>query len=119
LTFKILKNDLSAVLHTNVVRSAADPLHRNKRVTVKSDVQELLEKLGTIPGTLKHSDNQPKQRSRKPDEVSNRTRSKTSNIDQNVGDRARSKVHALSFSCIQDNFFPSYDAIYFQDNRKE
>jgi hypothetical protein len=99
--------------------SAADPLHRNKKVTLKSDVQELLEKLGTTPVTLKHSDNHPKQRSRKPDEVSNRTRSKTGNVDQSVGDRTRSKVHALSFSRIQDNFFPSYDAMNFEDKRKE
>jgi hypothetical protein len=37
LTFKILKDDLSAVLHRSVVRSAADPLHRNKRVTFKPE----------------------------------------------------------------------------------
>ena len=30
LTFKILKNDLSTVLHRSVVRSAADPGHLNK-----------------------------------------------------------------------------------------
>jgi hypothetical protein len=32
LTFKILKNDLVKVLHRNVVRSAADASHRNRRV---------------------------------------------------------------------------------------
>jgi hypothetical protein len=42
LTFKILKNDLVTVLHRSVVRSAADVSHRNKRVTIKSDVQESL-----------------------------------------------------------------------------
>jgi hypothetical protein len=40
LTFKILKNDLVTVLHRSVVRSAADTIHRNKRVSFKSDVQE-------------------------------------------------------------------------------
>jgi hypothetical protein len=38
LTLKILKNILSTVLHKSVVRSVADPTHRNKRVTFKSDV---------------------------------------------------------------------------------
>jgi hypothetical protein len=47
LTFKILKDDLSTVLHRSVVRSAADPAHRNKRVTFKSDIQETLDKLNT------------------------------------------------------------------------
>jgi hypothetical protein len=42
LTFKILKNDLVTVLHTIVVRSVADASHRNRRVSFKSDVQELL-----------------------------------------------------------------------------
>jgi hypothetical protein len=63
LTFKILKNDLSTVLNRSVVRSAADPLHRNKRVTFKPDTQEVLEKLDTIPGATSRNDNQPKQRS--------------------------------------------------------
>jgi hypothetical protein len=40
LTFKILKNDLVTVLHRSVVISAADASHRNKRVSIKSDVQE-------------------------------------------------------------------------------
>jgi hypothetical protein len=30
LTFKILKNDLSIILHRNVVRSVADANHQNK-----------------------------------------------------------------------------------------
>jgi hypothetical protein len=77
LTFKILKNYLRTVLHRSVIRSAADPTHRNKRVTFKSDVEETLDKLDTIPNTLRPYDNHPKQRSRKPnDEVSNRTWSK-------------------------------------------
>jgi hypothetical protein len=62
LTFKILKNDLSGILHRSDVRSAADPLHRNKRVTFKPDTQEILEKLDTIPGATIQSKNQPKQR---------------------------------------------------------
>jgi hypothetical protein len=57
LTFKILKNDLSTVSHRSVVRSAADPIHRNKRVTFKPDTQEVLEKLDTIPGATTRKDN--------------------------------------------------------------
>jgi hypothetical protein len=118
LTFKILKNDLSAVLHRNVVRLAADPTHRNKRVTFKPDTQEDLEKLDTIPGVAIHSDNQPKQRSRKSnDDISNRTRSKAGNIDQNVGDRTRSKIQCIHNSGFQGNVFPLYDAVKLKTRR--
>jgi hypothetical protein len=47
LTFKILKNDLVTVLHTSVVRSAADASHRNRRVSIKSNLQESLKLLDT------------------------------------------------------------------------
>jgi hypothetical protein len=119
LTFKILKNGLSIVLHRSVVRSTADHKHRNERVTLNPDVQETLDKLDTIPVSVRPSDNQPKHGSRRPnDEVCNRTRSTTGCIDQNVGDRTRSKVHAMSFSRIHGNFFPLYDEIKFEDNKK-
>jgi hypothetical protein len=49
LTFKILKNDLVTVLHRSVVRSAADASHRNRRVSLNSDVQESLKLLVTKP----------------------------------------------------------------------
>jgi hypothetical protein len=49
LTLKILKNDLVTVLHRSVVRSAADASHRNRRVSLKSDVQESLKLLDTYP----------------------------------------------------------------------
>jgi hypothetical protein len=38
---------LVTVLHRNVVRSAADASHQNKRASFKSDVQESLKLLGT------------------------------------------------------------------------
>jgi hypothetical protein len=38
LTFKILEKDLVTVLHRSVVRSAEDSSHRNRRVSLKSDV---------------------------------------------------------------------------------
>jgi hypothetical protein len=76
LTFKILKADLRAVLHKIVVRSAADPTHRNKHATFKSDVQETLDKLDIRPSALFHRKTESKQRARKQsDDVSTRTRS--------------------------------------------
>jgi hypothetical protein len=65
LTFKILKNDLSTVLHRSVVRSAAEPTRRYKRVTYKSDIQETLDKLDTRPSALFPRNTESKQRSRK------------------------------------------------------
>jgi hypothetical protein len=52
LTFKILKNDISTVLHRSVVRSAADANHRNKRVSFKPDVQEMINRLDVMPSSL-------------------------------------------------------------------
>jgi hypothetical protein len=34
LPFKILKNDLTTVMHRSGVRSAGDPNHRNKQITL-------------------------------------------------------------------------------------
>jgi hypothetical protein len=120
LTFKILKNDLSAVLRRSVVRSAADPMHRNKRVTFKPDTQEVLEILYTIHGPTIYSNNQPKQRSRQSnDDVSNRTRSKVGNMNQNTGDRVRSKKQLIQNSVLQGNIFPLYDAVKFEDKMRE
>jgi hypothetical protein len=120
LTFKILNNDLSGVLHRSVVRSVADPIHRNKRVTFKPDTQEVLEKLDTITGATTRNDNQSKQRSRKSnDDVFIRTRSKSRNMNQNIGDRTRSKLQLIQKSGHQSNIFPLHDAVKFEDNRRE
>jgi hypothetical protein len=87
LKFKILKDNLSTVLHRSIVRSAADPMHRNKRVPFKPDTQKVLEKLDTIPGATIHNNKQPKQGSRSSSvDVSNGTRSKAGNMNQNIGD---------------------------------
>jgi hypothetical protein len=84
LTFKILKGGLSSVLHRSVDRIAADPTHRNKRVTFKSDIQETLDKLDTRKSALFPRNTESKQISRKPsDDISIRTRSKVGTyIDQ-------------------------------------
>jgi hypothetical protein len=63
LTFKILKKDLSTVLHRSVVGSAADANQRNKRVTFKPDEQEMIEKLDTTSNIIPRS-NLPKQKTR-------------------------------------------------------
>jgi hypothetical protein len=39
-------------------------------------------------------------------------------MNQNIGNRTRSKVHALWNENIDINFFPSYDAIKFQNQSK-
>jgi hypothetical protein len=52
LPFKILKNDLVTVLHRSVVRSAADASHRNRRVSLKSNVKESLKLLDSKPNFL-------------------------------------------------------------------
>jgi hypothetical protein len=65
------------VLHRSVVRSIADPTHRNERVTFKSDTQESLEKLDTMT-----SNSHSKKRSRNTNhDVSNRTRFKADSIN--------------------------------------
>jgi hypothetical protein len=94
LTFKILKNDLVKVLHRNVVKSAADASHRDKRVSFKSDVQESLELLDTKPSLVfAWKDSHHKHKSRRTnDDVSNRTRSKADYTDQHIGSRTRSRM---------------------------
>jgi hypothetical protein len=91
---KILFNDLSTVLHRSVVKFAPDIINRNQRCA--SDIQETLERLDSRPSATISSDSQPRQRSRKfHDGISNRTRSKAGYIDQNTGNRTRSKVHVV------------------------
>jgi hypothetical protein len=73
LAFRILKNDLSNVLHRHVVRSATDAAHRNKRVTFKSNIRETLDRLDSRPSAVIAKESHCKQRSRKTnDGISNR-----------------------------------------------
>jgi hypothetical protein len=119
LKFKILKNDLVTVLHRNVVRSAADASHRNRRVSFKADVQESLKSLDTKPSlTFVWKDSHHNHTSRKTNnDVSNRTRSKADYTDQNIGSRTWSKMQNINVNIlrIQNLFFPLNDAIYFKD----
>jgi hypothetical protein len=92
LTFKVLKNDLTTIIHRSVVRSAADTSHRNRRVTFKPDVQEQINKLDTKPG-FTNKENLPKYKSKAVyNDVSSRTRSKANNSDQRIGVSTRSKL---------------------------
>jgi hypothetical protein len=119
LTFKILKDELSTVLQRSVVGSATISTHMNERVILNSDVQETLETLNIITGVEILSDNQPKQRSRNPnDEVSNRARSKTGSIDQSIEESTRSRIQFIHNSGLQGNIFLLNDAIKFEDKRK-
>jgi trimethylamine:corrinoid methyltransferase-like protein len=122
LTFKILKNDLVTVLHSSVVRSAADSNHRNRRVSFKSDLQESLKLLDTKPRlAFVCKDSLHKHESRKPNnDVSNRTRSKADYTDQHVGNRTWSKMHSVNLNNLsaQNLFFPLHDTFLFQEHGK-
>jgi hypothetical protein len=52
-------------------------------------------------------------------DVSNRTTSKAGNMNQNIGDRTRSKIQFIQNSVLQGNIFPLHDAIKFEDKRRE
>ena len=106
LTFKILKNDLCTVLHRSVVRSAADANHRNKRVSFKPDVQEMINKLDVMPCNLPGNSHSKQKTRKQNDDVASRTRSKTGHLEQNVGNRTRSKLQAICNSSSQEVFFP-------------
>ena len=105
--FKILKNDLNTVLHTRVVRSAADASHQNNRVSLKSDVKHSLIKLYVRPSVdLKNSHFKDKSRGLN-DSVSTRTRSKTdfSHLDHGVAVRSRSKSQKKRILSVKGNSF--------------
>ena len=117
LTFKILKNDLTTVLHRSVVRSAADASHRNKRVQFKADAQETRKKLDTRPG-ITSKNNHPRTKTNiLKDDISTRTRSKSSQVDQNVGITTISKVQGTCNLNVQGFAFPLHDLIPLNDQR--
>jgi hypothetical protein len=101
------------------MRSAADASHRNRRVSFKSDVQELLKSLDTKPIiTFVWKDSHHKHRSRKTNnDMSNRTRSKADYRDQHIGSRTRSKMHNINNLSVQ-NLFLLHDETLFQGHGK-
>jgi hypothetical protein len=99
---------------------AADASHRNRRISIKSDVQESLELLDTKPSFV-WKDSHHEHRSRKSNnDVSNRTRSKADYTNQHIGRRTRSKIHKVTVNelSVQNLFFPLHDAILFQGHGK-
>jgi hypothetical protein len=102
------------------VRSAADASHRNKRVSFKSDVQELLKLLDIKPSFV-WKDSHHKHKSRESDnDVSNSIRSKVDYTDQHIGSRTWSKMHNVNANnlSVQNFFFPLHDATLFQGHEK-
>jgi hypothetical protein len=104
-------------LHRSVVRSAADANHRNKRVSFKPDVQEMINNLDVMPSNLpgnSHSKQKSKHKVRRQNnDVAHRTRSKSGHSQQNVGNRTRSKLRAICNSSVSEVFFPLYDVVTF------
>jgi hypothetical protein len=113
LTFKILKNDLTIVLHRSVVRSEADANHMNKRVKFEPDFQGRLNQLDNGPQIISKN-RRPKSKARVIDtDVSTRTKSKITCPDQNDGVTARSKMQSIS---TQGLLLPLHDIIPINDS---
>ena len=103
-------------MHRSVVRSAADANHRNKRVSFKPDVQEMIIRLDVMPSNLPGNSHSKQKTRKQNDDVASRTRSKTGHLEQNVGNRTRSKLQAICNSSSQEVFFPLYDIVMFEHN---
>jgi hypothetical protein len=73
----------------------------------------MINKLDVMPSNLP-GNSHSKQRARKQNnEMAHRTRSKTGHLEENVGNRTRSKLQAICNSSAQEVFFPLYDVIMF------
>jgi hypothetical protein len=66
----------------------------------------------SLPGNS-HSKQKAKKQN---NEVAHRTRSKTGHLEQNVGNRTRSKLQAICNSSVQEVFFPLYDVVTFENH---
>ena len=91
LTFKILTEDLKTVLVRSVVRPANSTKNRNRRVTFKSDIEEILNKSEEIYQTERElpsfSPKKLENRIKKIKEIGER------NKKRNVASRTRSREH--------------------------
>ena len=91
LTFKILTEDLKTVLVRSVVRPANSTKNRNRRVTFKSDIEEILNKSEEIYQTERelpsYSPKKLENRIKKIKEIGER------NKKRNVASRTRSREH--------------------------
>jgi hypothetical protein len=76
----------------------------------------MINKLDVMPSNLP-GNSHPKQKTRKQNnDVAHRTRSKIGLLEQNVGNRTRSKLQAFCNSSIQEVFFPLYDFVMFENH---
>jgi hypothetical protein len=111
LTFKILKNDLTIVLHRSVVRSEADANHMNKRVKFEPDFQGRLNQLDNGPQIISKN-RHPKSNIRDINtDVSARTRSKITHPDHNYGVTTRSKMQGKCKSSAQGLLLTIHDIV--------
>ena len=74
----------------------------------------MINKLDVMPSNLP-GNSHAKQKTRKQNnDVAHRTRSKIGHLEQNVGNRTRSKLQAICNSSVQEVFFPLYDVVMFE-----
>jgi hypothetical protein len=111
LTFKVMKNDLTTVLHRSVVRSAADDNHLNKRVTFKPDIQKRTDNLDNGSRIISKNSYSKNNVRDIHNEVSIRTRSKITCPDQSVGVTTRSKMQVTCNLGAQGLLFPLHDIV--------
>jgi hypothetical protein len=52
-------------------------------------------------------------------DMAHRTRSKTGHLEQNDGNRTRSKLRAICNSSVQEVFFPLYDVVVFGNSAND
>jgi hypothetical protein len=66
-------------------------------------------KLDVLPSNPPGNSHSKQKKRKQNNEVAHRTRSKTGHLEQNVGNRTRSKLQAICNSSVQEVFFPLYD----------
>jgi hypothetical protein len=80
------------------------------------DVQEMINKLDVMPCNLPGNSHSIQKTRKHNDDVASRTRSKTGHLEQNVGNRTRSKLQAICNSSSQEVFFPLYNIVMFENH---
>jgi hypothetical protein len=73
----------------------------------------MINKLGVVPSNLPENSHSKQKTRKQNNELAHRTRSKTGHLEQNIGNRTRSKLRAICNSSVQEVFFPLYDIVLF------
>jgi hypothetical protein len=76
----------------------------------------MINKSDMMPSSLPGNSHSKQKAKKQNNEVAHRTRSKTGHLEQNVGNRTRSKLQAICNSSVQEVFFPLYDVITFENH---